>query len=113
MQSFLDRPQSVLALRRLHQDKAAWIKAQRAYAVAVQPAVTAMPVSRDDEEERTNGGKTGQQRHHKTKGGGDILVGHNFMQSAAGKTALRQIMVDGRKAEGDRRGLPNPFHLRQ
>ena len=53
--------------------------------MAVQAAVTAKPISRDDEEERANGGKTGKQRHHKTKGGSEhVLFGHNLMQSATG-----------------------------
>ena len=85
MQRFLDGPQSVLALRRLHQDKTVWIKPERAQAMAVQAAVTAKPITRDDEEERANGGKTSKQRHHKTKGGSEhVLFGHNLMQSATG-----------------------------
>ena len=85
MQRLLDGPQGVLAPRRLHQDETAWIKTQRAQAVAGEAAVTAKPVSRDDEEERANAGKTGKQRHHETKGGRKgVLFGHNLVQSAAG-----------------------------
>jgi hypothetical protein len=114
MQRLLDGPQRVLALRRLHQDEAAWIKPQRAYAMSIQAAVTAKPISRNDEEKFANGGKTGEQRHHETEGGSErVLFGYNLMQSAAGKAALRQMPVDGGEAEGDRGSLPHSFHFRQ
>jgi hypothetical protein len=114
MQRFLDGPQRVLALRRLHQDETAWIKTQRIHAMAVQAAVTAKSVSRDDEEERATTRKTGKQRHHQTKGGRkSVLLGNDLMQSATGKAALGQMPVDGGEAEGDRGSLPNSFHFRQ
>jgi hypothetical protein len=115
MQRFLDGPQGVLAARRFHQDETVWIKPKRANAVAGQAAVTAKPISRDDEEERVNARKTSQQRHHKTKGGRQsvVLFGDDLMQRAAGKAALGQIAIDGGKAEGNWRCLPNPFHFRQ
>jgi len=90
MQRLLNGPQGVLALRRLHQDETAWIKTQRTHAMAIQAAVTAKPVSRDDEEERTTTRKTDKQRHHETKGGRKgVLLGNDLMQSATGKAALR------------------------
>jgi hypothetical protein len=50
-----------------------------------------------------NARKTGQQRHHKTEGGRQsvVLFGDDLMQRAAGKAALRQIAIDGGKAEGN------------
>jgi hypothetical protein len=39
-------------MRRLDQDQTARIETERVDAVAVQAAVTAKPISRDDEEER-------------------------------------------------------------
>ena len=114
MQRFLDGPQGVLAARRFHQDETVRIKPKCARAVAVQAAVAAKPISRDDEKERVNARKTGQQRHHKTKGGRQcVWFGDDLMQRAAGKAALRQIAIDGGKAEGNWRCLPNPFHFRQ
>jgi hypothetical protein len=114
MQRLLDRPQRVLALRRLHQDETAWIKTQRTYAVPVQATVTAKPISRHDEEERATTRKTGKQRHHKTKGGREgVLLGNDLMQSTARKAALGQMPVDGGKAKGDRGSLSHSFHFRQ
>ena len=114
MQRFLDRPQGVLAARRFHQDETVRIKSKRARAVAGQAAVPAKPISRDDEEKRVNARKTGQQRHHETKGRRQsVWFGDDLMQSAAGKAALRQIAIDGGKAEGNWGCLPDPFHFRQ
>lgn len=114
MQRFLDGPQRVLALRRLHQDETAWIKTERAHAMTVEAAVTAKPVSRDDEEERAITRKPDEQRHHETKSGRKgVLLGNDLMQSAAGKAALGQMPVDSGKAEGDRESLSHSFHFRQ
>ena len=51
MQRFLQRPQSLFAMRGPDQDQAAWIEAERTDAVAVRTAVIAQPVSRKNEDD--------------------------------------------------------------
>jgi hypothetical protein len=55
-----------------------------------------------------------QQRREETEGsGGGAFIGHNFMQRAARQAALRQVTVDGGKAEGDRSCRAKPLHFGQ
>ena len=49
-QRFGDRPQRVVAVRRLDQNQARRIEAEAVEAVSGKPAVLALPVSRHDEE---------------------------------------------------------------
>jgi len=51
MQRLLHGPQAFSAMRRLDQNEAARIEAQRADAVAMQTAVIAQPVGREDEDD--------------------------------------------------------------
>ena len=47
------------------------------------------------------GRNAGKQGHQETEGrGSGARIGHDLMQRAAGEAALRQITVDGGKAEG-------------
>ena len=56
---------------------------------------------------------TAKQRHDEAEGGGGASIfGHDLMQGPAGKAALRQMAINGGKAEGE--GFcffgPKPFH---
>jgi hypothetical protein len=60
------------------------------------------------------GRNAGKQRHEETEGRrGGALIGHDLVQRAAGEAALRQVTVDGGKAEGDRFCRPKPLHFGQ
>ena len=55
-----------------------------------------------------------QQRREETeRGGGGARLGHDLMQRAAGQPALRQMTIDGGKAEGDWSGRPQLLHFGQ
>jgi len=101
-------------MRRLDQDQAVWIEAERAQTITIRTAVIVQPVRRQDEQERVRLRHAGKERHDETEGSrGGACLGHEFMQTAAGEAALRQVTVDGGKAEGNSFCGPKILDFRQ
>jgi hypothetical protein len=102
-QGFGQRPQRVLALGGLDQDEAQGVETEAAQAIAMQAAMPAPAMGREDKNHGGRGRKCdpGQQRRDKSESGRDraFRLGHDFMQRGGGKAA-RQMGIDGRKAEG-------------
>jgi len=124
MQRFLQSPQGFMAMRCLDQDQAARIEAERIEAMAVGTAVSAQPIGRHDEDERPAIGRFplslwGCALHDRPLPGGRrkeepgtsanekcreeaeggwrcAFIGHDFMQSPASQTALRQATIKSR-----------------
>jgi hypothetical protein len=101
MQRFLQCPQGFFPMRRLDQDQAARIETQGVEAVAMRAAIVAQPVGRHDEDDRVSPRQARKERHDEAEGGGSsAFFGYDFVQGAAGQTALRQVRIEGGKAEG-------------
>jgi len=113
-QRFLERPQGLVAMRRLDQDQTTWIEAERAQAMTIGAAEIAPPVRRQNEEERVRLRQAGKQRYDEAEGcRGRAGLGHEFMQTPAGKAALRQVMVDGGNAEWNGGCVPKRLNFWQ
>jgi|SRR5580698_9848776 hypothetical protein len=100
MQPFLDRPQCLFALRSLDQDQPGWIESERVETVAMKPAGS-VAVSRGDPNQRAGFWQTAENGGDEAESGCGcaFCFGHNFMQSAAGETTLRQVGVDSGNAK--------------
>ena len=99
-------PQRVFAVRRLDQDRPSRIETERIETVSAQPAVAPPPLGRHDKDDRM--GRAGEKRHDETESGRQRAwrCGHDFMQRAAGKTAIRQAGIEGGKTEGQGAARP-------
>jgi hypothetical protein len=115
----LDGPQGCVAVRGLDQDQACRIEPQRAQAMTMKPArgtVGTQPIGRHDEKNlfsppfRGRGRNVSQNCRDEADGGGERAFPrrHDFMQGAAGQTAVGQVGIKRGKAEG--RGLAQPLH---
>jgi hypothetical protein len=114
MQRLLQRPQGFSSLCCLDQDQAAWIEAEGVQAAAIGTAVMAQSIGRHDEEDRVSAHHASKQGHNEAEGGGGgAFIGHDLMQSATGKAALRQATIDGGKAKGKGLYPRKPFHSGQ
>jgi hypothetical protein len=97
----------------LGQDQPAWIEPKRVEAMAMKLAVRAAAIrvaamARYHANQWLSFRQTAENCGHKTeheterRWGRTLCFRHDFMQSAAGETALRQVGIDGGKAERQR-----------
>jgi len=113
MQRLLDRPQGLFTVCGLDQDQAGRIEAERVEAMTMKAAMQLAAVSRHHQNERVVSRQPGQECRDEAEGGrgGALGFGYDFMQGAAGETALRQVGIKRGKAE--RQGFPQTFDPRQ
>jgi hypothetical protein len=124
MQRFQQCPQIVVAIRSLHQDRAARIKSKTVEAMSGQ--TTALPRSMVRHHENDlfifprcgeGGAKACQHRYDKTESGWErsLRCRDDLMECAAGKTAVRQVAIKCGKIERKRgkQGLGPPWMPRQ
>src|ERR1700733_979960 len=92
----------------LDQDQPAWIEPKRVETMAVKPAVKAAAIARYHANQWLSFRQTAKNCGHETecRWGRAFCFRHDFMQSAAGETALRQVGIDGGKAERQRPAEP-------
>jgi hypothetical protein len=124
-QRFHESPQGFFPMRRLHQDRAAWIEAEAIEAMpgytSGQMSASAPSISRHDEEDRFSAplwrreecrrrrrGPARQNRHEKTESRRQrsLCCRDDLMQSAASEAAFRQVRIQGVKSEGQRLLVP-------
>jgi hypothetical protein len=99
-------------MRRLHQDQTGGIKTEAVEAVAGRPAVGAPTIGRHDQDDlfplawggKVWGSKAGEECRDEAEGGreGGLRFGHDFMQTATGEAAFREMGINGIEAEGER-----------
>ncbi len=120
-QRFGERPQRVVAVRRLDQNQARRIEAEAVEAVSGKPAVLALPVSRHDQDDlfprpfpfRGRRRNVSQNCHDEAEGGRQRAwrLGHDFVQGAASQAAVRQVGIE--RGEVERQGLAKTLPPRQ
>jgi hypothetical protein len=102
-QRFQQSPQIVVTLRRLHQDDATRIKSKTAEAMSGQTAALARSMMRHHDNDFflcrrfwEVAVKAGQHRDDETESGRErsLCCRDDFMECAAGKTAVRQVAVE-------------------
>jgi hypothetical protein len=93
-QCFFHGPEGLGAVRGLDQDDAHGIEAERAQAMSGQPSMPALPIARHDEHQPLRPRQAREQRCNETesRGGGAFVRRHDFVQGAAGKTALKSAL---------------------
>jgi len=101
-------------MRRLDQDQAVWIEAERAQTMTIRTAVIAQPVRRQDEQERVRLRHAGKERHDETEGSrGGACLGHEFMPDRRRRGRLAAGNGRWRKAEGNSFCGPKILDFRQ
>jgi len=96
------RPQRVFAVRRLDQDQAGRIEAERVETVSGKTAMVALPIGRQNEDKWGRGGNMGKERHDEAERRRErpFGCGYDLMQRGGGQAAFRQMGIDGGKTEG-------------
>ena len=71
----------------------AGIETERVQAMSGKPAIVALPIGRHDENKPLHLGQTREQGRDEaeSRGYGAFAIRHDFVQSPAGETALRQV----------------------
>ena len=107
-QRFHQYPQSVVAMRRLHDDRAARIEAEAVKPVSGQTTALARSIARHHEDDLSvacrfwgGGAKPCQYRNDKTESGWEcsLRCRNDLMQRARDKSTIRQMAIKGGKPE--------------
>ena len=101
-QCLFHRPERLRGVGGRDQNHAGGIKTKTVEAMAIRTAKRGEAAGRGDEKERGAWTDPAQRRRREAEGCGDVAsrLRHNLVQGAVGKTALRQVAIDGRQAEG-------------